>query len=795
MDSTRTDLTGRLLVLGLLVFLANAGHVMPQEPKETDTCVLQGMVFLEGEPVSARMSVRQVERLDPVVPWSWQRTRHGSCYDFDILPPDESLAVQQAGKDGRYRFKSLKPGYYEVTAALPRGLAVSRVLHVDILDSCRDQDFLLRPGKHVLRGRVRHRDGRPYRGWISLREREGHRRPVRPDPEGRFILEHLGEERVRLVAFLPGQWTACSWPIPVPRKGEVPFVVDAGVKEVGGTVVDEATGEPLAGVEVRVVSKSTALGEHLAAATTDDQGRFRVRAAMFVFALLRVRAAGYREATWHIHHPGESVCFRLRRLGSVAGRVLNGKDRKPMANVRVFALPFDKNWYHEKDAVHARTGSDGTFRLKGLPPGEAEVFAVARGWQCRGVDEETSYDFSPLAVSVRPGQTTRTEVILDPRAGPGRFAPETVKMHGTGFMERLVSGAPAQAPFSCRLVARVTDGEGKAVRGAEVSVFGGQRRPVQDGEALFNPIPAGRLWIEVRAPGFQKAGRVIQVEEKPDDHEIFVDFRLERGHVLAGRVTTAGGDPVAGAPYEVAAEGKERPVARFCSAVDGTFEVDGLPPGKFTLNMKDSPVAWTLHATASPVVTAGKEDIALIVEANHIRASLRKDIRILDPDGNPVPRYHCHSNYYYGHVSVSSGPKPGIWRVEIHGAHGIRGALLGAIDMEVKAAREQDVVVRLPRARTIQGRVQDEKGRGVRGLLVRAIPEREIGDFSVTTRAVSRARTDAAGRFYINGLGDRVYGVWIKQVPYGYNDFEPVMVRAGEREVCIVLRPEYRDPR
>ena len=149
-----------------------------------------------------------------------------------------------------------------------------------------------------------------------------------------------------------------------------------------GRVLDP-DGRPLAGA--RVYSPSSQTGRHLGdrlflrkrwvIAATDAEGRYELDGYLRGPGSVYAEAPGYvRQLQWRPAAEGERVelDFVLSRGGALEGRVLS-PEGAPLAGVRVWVdLPDDLQ--HQRP-VEARTGTDGRFRLAGIPPGERRVWA------------------------------------------------------------------------------------------------------------------------------------------------------------------------------------------------------------------------------------------------------------------------------------------------------------------------------------------------------------------------------------------------------------------------------------
>ncbi|MET0647273.1 MAG: carboxypeptidase regulatory-like domain-containing protein [Pyrinomonadaceae bacterium] len=160
---------------------------------------------------------------------------------------------------------------------------------------------------------------------------------------------------------------------------------------------------------------------------------------------------------------------------------------------------------------------------------------------------------------------------------------------------------------------RVTFGDnGKPVRRAVVTLLTDINHPDllrtltdRRGEFRFRGVPAGKYIVAADAPGivsrssgfsFRDTGLGLEGIEKSigrvtvgEDGEAKVEFSVERGGALGGRVTYSDGEPVAGA-YLLLYTRKGGELTRYFTDLArtddrGSYRVEGLPPGEYVVGV------------------------------------------------------------------------------------------------------------------------------------------------------------------------------------------------------------------
>jgi protocatechuate 3,4-dioxygenase beta subunit len=327
---------------------------------------------------------------------------------------------------------------------------------------------------------------------------------------------------------------------------------------IRGTVSDGAN--PIAGARVRLAkSRQTdarmQIFANLIGLPKEGKVAYSSQSGAFVYELvlpgdytLSAEVAGFGDSkTENVSvAAGETreLSIVLDPGGEIAGVVLD-QDGQPLGGALVRALREGGGDERMLEAQRllggafktARSGSDGLFRLEGLPSAAYSVIAEKPGYSAAS------------AAAVRPGET-RLELLLEAAA----------RLEG-----RVVDAATLRPipVFEVRLV----DLEREAVGGGEPSPF--DFRPWRqardaDGRYFRDGLEPGRCRVEVRADGFAPSAQDIVLASGAVAE---VSFALERAGVLTGQVIDAStGQPVEGARVGLASRDGRPPAAEDESA-------------------------------------------------------------------------------------------------------------------------------------------------------------------------------------------------------------------------------------
>jgi protocatechuate 3,4-dioxygenase beta subunit len=307
---------------------------------------------------------------------------------------------------------------------------------------------------------------------------------------------------------------------PVPAKVRLKLLLPATVA-LAGRVVDQATGRPIPGARVWPGDDPGAFQ------VADALGEYRLPAwAAKVWAVLNAAAEGHL-ASYEPFLPeegrGTPPALALTPAGFLAGTVVD-EDGSPVTQAEVLVYSAGS----DDEAARARTGSDGSFRLSGLPAGWFDLEARRRGY---------------LSFRI-PGMELRPDSASDLGA--------LVLTRGRQLEGRAIG--PLGEPVEGAEVWVVPDGIARSRVWVAFEEAGPAAVTDQDGRFVLQGLnPRKVLGLDVCRPGYHT--RWIDVERSEEGP---VQVELARAARVSGRVIDPDGKPVAGASVDASLSGASR---------------------------------------------------------------------------------------------------------------------------------------------------------------------------------------------------------------------------------------------
>ncbi len=546
---------------------------------------------------------------------------HGTLYDPDGQPVanqrircalrmeadagDQSRSVTvNTDEQGRYCIPRLWPGRYDVQLRPYDAAPATRQVPVGEGQDVSGLDFWLREG-NALEVLVIGADGAPAAdASVSVSKQSMGDSDVTysakqsVDQEGRVRFEHLPEGTYRIFV---KSWNA----VPVSLVGlvrdspdrvqEVRIALRRGAM-IRGRVADEQ-GNAIHGAKVRAyrrVPSTRSRGAYTRAGgyiepISDTEGRFVIRGAVAGNWLCSADAPGYLHgrATLEVGDDGEysvEVTMRQAWSGTLRGQILMPDGVSPAAHTE-----FDVE-------LLARDQQENIKSVRGT-----RIVTDTQGRFCLDVDRPVQG-----AKFFGENQTPAT-VEIGPSAAPTAYV--TVRMPPQTGICGSVELVEAEIPPNGLYVFAVPPGEGAVLpdqrtwgprpKGGFAKVMPGQKRweilGVEPGDYALFSYGAGL------APSVPLAVSVVEGEMA----EVAVDVTLPGA--VAGRVLTAGGQPVAGAWVHVFTSGGRVRSLSHDTRTDeeGRYRVDGLTPGFVTVRMSAKALGYARPPDKGTLVVPG----------------------------------------------------------------------------------------------------------------------------------------------------------------------------------------------
>ncbi len=550
---TRSGRDGRYRLIGLTdepvkwIVVGSARGFLPVRVRDVETgrddvdivleraaTVIGRVVTFTGEPPDA-YNLRAYEEAGNETPGRPERVDYPRLHRLE---------------EGHFKLSRLAPGKYTILGTA-ENWAPARKTGVVIVEGQEiDVGVLQLEQGLVLEGQVvTGRDGTPVGGagveifdsgrlMLDLDSEEGAPH-VDTGPDGRFLFRGLEPGRLQVVVQHPGFSSArLEATIDKERAAEeLEIRLSAGGTLTGN--VTDGDGLPAAGVSVTAIASlltDRRLPKHT---ETDADGRYTIkRLAEGTYSVLRIdrdrERAGFssKQATI-VEGEVTVVDFNRRSRIKVSGRVLRGDE--PIAANLLFA-PRRPNLFNFSVGSIKTTsaGGDGKYAIGLDSPGTYQVMVDST--------DGTQFGSEAVEIVIPDEEVVQRDIVLSTTSVSGVVSDTRGRPVGDATVQATVGGADPMDITGGALA--YTDGSGRyEMRGLE----------------------AGTYVMSASAEGLLGA-------EKPSvsisDGANMLDFVLERGRILRGRVLDPGGNPVPDAGVMIG------PAARPLSSYYGSTNTD-----------------------------------------------------------------------------------------------------------------------------------------------------------------------------------------------------------------------------
>jgi len=605
---------------------------------------LGDVVLGEGSPVQ----VLAVDRADRPVAGAtvkirrstvWRASTDWTAWVLGDRPKPTDEATATTGLDGTAVLPRVPPGGWSVVVeAKGYGAETGSVTVEEGREIGRVRVVLL--PAHALRGTVRHHDGKPAAGAVVIANAltanwfaDAGRIEAVADALGAYAMEGLRQGEIQVAVRPSADVQNSVGTVQVPEVAVYDIRLQEGIT-VRGKVSDDASGAPLAGARVSVSLWGGTGGDmgSQGRGSTGEDGAYEVRGLQpGNFGGIQARLEGYLDfpdgrarGAMASEQVGPGIVLerdaRLRKGAAVAGRVADAKGT-PVAGARVTATAFAQNRGMDVSPP-SLTAEDGTYRIENLAAGPVLLKVHAEG--CAQADYPAN-EWQALQQGPAPEACTAT--VPD----SGEVRKDLVIVRGGA-----VTGS-------------VSDRDGKPAPGLQVTVSS-SKNSVGGGTGTTDA--EGKFRLEGVAPG---DGLKVSAWGPKSVHGTSDEFSLgESGSVegirvtvtpgatIAGRVSRADGGSMADGTLRLVQgvldtdqpwdwDWQRRSATAQPMAADGTFRIDGLMAGKYTLIAAAPGAAETLSPGIEIAAGETKEGVEVVVSEEKAIAG-----RVITEAGEPV---------------------------------------------------------------------------------------------------------------------------------------------------------------
>ena len=671
------------------------------------------------------------------------------------------LSEARSGADGSFAMINAPEGPRGVGARAPGFAVMSRFA----FEERANEAIALRRGG-VVRGILTDASGKSVEGAIVTCEDSA----ARTDATGAYRLAGVPYGSRTVETVFKDDFAARKEAVKVPRDGEAEAPLKlARAAAVAGSVIEEASRKPIAGVRLSILNPGMRFGRRRAerVVRTDGKGRFRAGGLGARHYTVEAFREGYLPSSIPnvsaaIGSPG-SVAIALQRAATLAGLVKDEKGQ-PVGGARVRiqrdpnlrALMRGGNLAAAFGQQSALTGLDGVFVLKGLTAQrgvvvEASKTGFALGRQL-GVSWKTGEQVKGLALVLKRGLSAKGKVVDAqnvPLPGAEIYTArrDLAGGRGGGMMIQMAGAGPA---------------------GARPDALSGA-----DGTFTVTGLDEGEYTMAISREGYARK-TVSSLAVKASEDNVWPPVVLAAGVAVSGSIHNTAGQPVIGAQI-LAMTGAGRPVDASTDG-NGGFRIGGLAterPLMLSINADG-------YATVQRNVTPPAENLAIVLKTTGTVRGRVEDAATKNPLTDFTIGRTAGGGFGGGfqvqirNGQVSTGDRAfqsadgtfeltdvpaGKWTMRAS-ASGYRAADVSGIDVGEGETKE-GVVLSLKKGGTLTGRVLDpNKGTGVPNASVSWRAQAQGGGgmggfgggFALFSGGSNLTATDADGKFSFDGL-------------------------------------------
>lgn len=407
------------------------------------------------------------------------------------------------------------------------------------------------------------------------------------DKDGRFTFEDLEPGKYTVTASKRGFRKAQVASIVVEESQEVKNVrLPLGVAGKMRVLVKNEAGEPVVGARVQAKPYNGMfvggmfVGQQKSGVQTDNNGyAFLENLSQNKYRVV-ASAEGYADSSSIVEFKPDqeevSATVTMKEGTRILGRLLNGKDRKPVSNAIVFVRSMNKEKARGRGPIMVPTmiqsDKEGRFQSKALNPGTYQVNVSADGLQSLvktvtvSLDRKTE-DLGDLVLE--PLQSLEVTV-LDREGKPLAGARVRVNQQSQGMR-------------ISRSSSKSEDGEEEDV---DIAIGGmdSEKTTNEQGVVVLKSVAPGKVSLHVTKDGEPDAfAEDVLVNEGAGLSRATV--RLMEPGQIEGRVTLGTGAPGSSLTVFLFRKGHQWPIASVKSDADGNYIFSKVCPGPYLLRV------------------------------------------------------------------------------------------------------------------------------------------------------------------------------------------------------------------